>query len=94
MMRLLWTLEAIQDRDEIYDYIEIDSPAAAAALDELFSEKALLLIEHPGLGRPGRIANTRELIAHPNYVLVYESINGAVRILRILHSARQWPPAP
>jgi len=36
MMGLFWTPEAIQDREDIYDYIESDKPAAALALDELF----------------------------------------------------------
>ncbi|WP_083848508.1 type II toxin-antitoxin system RelE/ParE family toxin [Thiorhodovibrio frisius] len=38
-MELFWTPQAIRDRDDIYDYIEADSPAAALALDELFSKK-------------------------------------------------------
>lgn len=33
MMQLFWTPEAIQDRDEIYDYIEATNPVAALALD-------------------------------------------------------------
>ena len=37
-MKLKWTPEAIADRESIYDYIEADNPAAALALDELFSE--------------------------------------------------------
>ena len=28
MMELFWTPEATQDRDEIYEYIEADNPAA------------------------------------------------------------------
>ena len=39
-MRLCWTLEAIDDRRSIYDYIEADNLGAALDLDELFSEKA------------------------------------------------------
>ena len=50
-MKLYWTLEAIADRDAIFDYIEADNPAAALALDELFSEKAERLTDHPKLGR-------------------------------------------
>jgi len=34
-MELYWTLEAIRDREEVYDYIETDNPNAAIALDEL-----------------------------------------------------------
>lgn len=92
MMELFWTPEAIQDRDDIYDYIEADNPAAALALDELFSEKASRLVDHPNLGRLGRVTYTRELVAHQNYVLVYDVAGDQVRVLRVLHAARQWPP--
>lgn len=91
MMQLFWTLEAIQDREDIYDHIEPDNPAAALALDELFSEKAARLIDHPDLGRVGRVANTRELVAHRHYILVYDMTGGQIRVLRVLHVARQWP---
>ncbi|MEO5654623.1 MAG: type II toxin-antitoxin system RelE/ParE family toxin [Nitrosospira sp.] len=89
MTELLWTPEAIQGRDEIYDYIEADNPVAALALDELFSEKASRLVKHPGLGRPGRVAGTRELVAHQNYILVYDLTGELVRVLRVLHAVRQ-----
>jgi plasmid stabilization system protein ParE len=59
MMELQWTPEAIQDREAIYDYTEADNPTAALALDELFAEKAGRLLDHPSLGRPGRVAGTR-----------------------------------
>jgi addiction module RelE/StbE family toxin len=91
MMELFWTPEATQDRDEIYDYIEADNPVTALALDELFSEKASRLVDHPGLGRPGRAAGTRELVAHRNYILIYDLVGDLVRVLRVLHVARQWP---
>ena len=92
-MKLVWTREAIADRDSIYDYIEVGNPAAALALDDLFSEKAKQLIDHPKLGRNGRIAGTREWIAHENYIMVYDLTSDTIRILRVLHAARQWPTA-
>ena len=67
-------------------------PAAALALDELFEEKATLLVDHPRMGRRGREADTRELVAHHNYILVYDVTGDGVRVLRVLHAARQWPP--
>jgi addiction module RelE/StbE family toxin len=66
MMELFWTPEAIKDRDDIYNYIEADNPAVALTLDELLSEKASRLVDHPNLGRPGRLTDTRELVAHQN----------------------------
>ena len=92
MMELFWTQEAIQERNEIYDYIEADNPAAALAIDELMEKKAGRLIDHQEMGRIGRVVGTRELVAHKNYVLVYDVTADLVRVLRVLHVARQWPP--
>lgn len=90
-MRLFWTAEALADRRSIYDYIEADNPSAALALDELFPEKVLRLADHPG-----RAQGTRELVVHQNYLLICDiSPSGdRVRILRVLHAARQWPSRP
>ena len=38
------------------------------------------------------MAATRELVAHRNYILIYDTAGDAVRVLRVLHAARQWPP--
>lgn len=91
IVKLVWTRPAAADRREIRAYIAQDNPSAALALDERFSEMAGRLIDHPQLGRVGRVAGTRELVAHPNYILVYDVIADSVRVLRVLHAARQWP---
>ena len=92
-MRPFWTAEAIDDRRSIYGYIEADNPSAALALDERIFEKAMRLIDHPGLGRIGRVAGTREWVAHPNYIVIYDTVSDQqVRILRVLHAARRCPP--
>lgn len=62
MKELYWTPEAIRDHEAIYDHIEADNPLAALILDALFEEKAAHLIDHPALGRPGRVTGTRELV--------------------------------
>ncbi len=90
-MRLVWTRLANADRQKIREYIAQDNPAAALALDELFSEKTKRLVDHPNLGRPGRVAGTRELVAHQNYILIYDTVDDQVRLLRVLHASRQYP---
>lgn len=92
-MRVIWTPEALQDRADIWDYIELDNPTAAVRMDALFSDSANRLTEHPKLGKPGRIPGTRELIVHESYRLVYEIQNETVWLLVLIHTARQWPPA-
>ena len=44
------------------------------------------------MGRPGRIAGTRELVVTRfSYILPYRVRNESVEILRVFHSARKWP---
>ena len=92
-MKVIWTPEAEQDRDDIWLHIAADNLRAAARLDELFSDAAARLADHPKLGRPGKIPGTRELIPHENYRLVYEIDGETVWVLTLVHTARRWPPA-
>ena len=91
-MIVVWTPEAEQDRIDIWDYIAIDNPRAAAGMDTLFSEAAAKLAAHPKMGKAGNIAGTRELIPHEHYRLVYEVERETIWILALVHTARQWPP--
>ena len=92
-MELRWTPEAIADREAIYEHVEADNPAAALTLDELFAACAARLIDHPVLGRVGRVDGTRELVVHRNYILIYDVVDDVMRVLRVLHAARRWPAA-
>ncbi len=91
-MRVVWTPEAQQDRADVWDYIAVDNPQAAAQMDALFSDMATRLAEHPKLGQPGKISGTRELIPHESYRLVYEIERETIWVLALVHTARQWPP--
>jgi len=71
-VRVVRAPEALQDRIDIRDCIATDNPAAAARMDGLFSDSANRLAEHPKLGRPGKVAGTREIVAHEKYRLVNE----------------------
>lgn len=90
-MKLRWGAEALADRRAIYDFVDNQNPRAALALDGLLARKAGLLLRHPEIGRPGRVAGTRELLAHRSYVIIYNIAGDTVRIVRVLHTARQWP---
>jgi len=82
----------MSERDDIYCYIARDNPAAAARLNALFDHRAESLLDHPQLGRLGRVSGTRELLAHRHYLLIYDVNDTRIRILRVVHTARQWPP--
>jgi addiction module RelE/StbE family toxin len=89
-----WSESAAKDRADIVDYIAIDNPRAALKMDELFREAAVNLGHFPALGHTGKIPGTRELLPHESYRLVYEvsDATDTVRILALVHTARQWPP--
>lgn len=92
-MRVRWRPLAEADRDRILDHIAQDNPVAAIELGDAIDWRVAALPRHPKLCRAGRVRGTRELVVHPNYVLVYRIARDEIQILRVLHSARQWPPA-
>jgi toxin ParE1/3/4 len=91
-MKIVWSLFAISDRGAIFDYIEADSPRAAARIDDQIEAQVDRLIKLPEIGRPGRLAGTRELVIQRTpYIAAYVIEDDIVRVLRVLHGAQQWP---
>ncbi len=91
-MRLAWTERSRDDRRRIYAHIEADSPLAAIRIDERIGVEARRLLTFPQSGRPGRVEDTRELVVgRTPFVLSYRIVGDVVRILRVLHGAREWP---
>lgn len=91
---LEWREAARADLLAIVDYISDDNPDAAQRLKDEIEAKAAKLPEHPKLYRAGRATGTREMVVRSNYVVVYIEDARAVTVLRVLHAAQQWPPAP
>jgi len=46
---------------------------------------------YPDYGRPGRVPGTREIVAHPNYVVIYTIEAGQVVVLNVLHTRQEYP---
>ena len=91
MQTIRWTEEAGSDLVEIIDYIEQRNDSAAQSLLAAIVQSAENLPLMPYLFRPGRVAGTRELVVHPNYIVVYQVGIDTIDILRILHSRQQYP---
>lgn len=51
MAQVIWTEPALQDLDQIADYISLDNPAAAKKLVRRCFEKVENLRQHPELGK-------------------------------------------
>jgi addiction module RelE/StbE family toxin len=90
-MRIIWTKNAVQDRTDIWDYLNAANPQAAVEMDRRFTEAVCRISQNPEIGRHGMIAGTREIIPHASYRLVYQLERDGIWIMAIVHTARAWP---
>ena len=91
-MQVRWTRPAAQDLERIALRIRQNNPAVAPRVARTIYDRCMGLEMFPNRGRNGRIAGTRELIFAPlPYIAVYRVKDDRVEILRIYHSAQNWP---
>ncbi len=94
-MIIRWLDEAIQDLRQVRHYIVEDNPYAAQSIARRVIEAVSLLTEQPGLGRPGRVRHTRELvITGIPFIIPYQVRENTIEILRVFHGAMRWPDKP
>lgn len=86
-----WTDEALIDLAEILTYIEQFNPLAARTLRHTIESGVEQLPRTPLGFREGRVAGTREWVAHPNYIVVYRVGTTAIEVLRVLHARQEYP---
>jgi toxin ParE1/3/4 len=89
-MLVRWTILASDDLSRITRRIRQDNPTAARKVAKTLYDSAMSLETMPDRGRNGRIAGTREFVIAP-FILVYRIKANIVEILRIYHSAQDWP---
>jgi toxin ParE1/3/4 len=89
----IWSPEAIDDLASLRAYIAEDSPAAAQRVVlHILHDVEALLSEHPAMGRPGRVPETRELVIPDTpFVVPYRVQDRTIQVLRVFHTARRWP---
>ena len=91
-MRVRWLRKALGNLDDEATYSAADDGAAAHLVVKRVIEAVWMLAEQPGLGRPGRVPGTRELIvAKTRYIVPYRVRGETVEILRVFHTSRQLP---
>lgn len=91
-MRIRWTSKAL---DNLYAAINIIAPVSSANARQValkIRDSIALLATQPGMGRPGRVEGTRELVI-PGlpFIVPYAELKGEIVILRSMHSSRIWP---
>lgn len=89
-MLIEWRPHARRALEQIYDYIEERSPQAADDMYERIIGAVASLAQIPYVYRRGRVPNTREMVVHPNYIVVYR-VTDCIVILNVLHARRKYP---
>jgi len=91
-MLIWWSTPATQQLAAAHEYIATDDEAAASGITNHIWDSVDILARHPFAGRKGRVAGTRELVIPGTAFLVaYRIEKKEVRILAVLHAAREWP---
>ena len=91
-MQIKWTRKALINLDSAVEYIARDNPLAAQNTAQKIWTASRLLGDHPGIGRPGRVPGTRELVVDGlPFILPYVEKAGTVYILRVMHTSMIWP---
>ena len=92
MRRLSVSGEAKRDLVEIFVYVARDSLNAARRIHSRLQETLKVIASQPEIGRKRDelVPGIRSLVSG-NYVVYYREVEGGVRVLRILHGARDIP---
>jgi len=90
-MLVEWRPEAREALFEILDYIAGKNFYAALQLGDEIEHATSCLPEHPYLYRRGRVPGTREIVVHPNYLIVYRVSLESIQILSVLHTRQEYP---
>ena len=91
-MRVRRLRKALRNLDEEASFIAADDATAARLVVRRVLTAVALLAEQPGMGRPGRVPGTRELLVpKTRYIVPYRVHGETVEVLRVFHTSRRLP---
>ena len=92
-MIIVWSPRAIEHLAHLRSHVARDNPKAATRIATVLLEAVERLAEFPNLGRPGRVAGTRELVVPGTpYVIPYRMRGDRLEVIAVFHGRQKWPP--
>jgi toxin ParE1/3/4 len=89
---IIWLDLAQDDLIGLRAYIAQENHIAAAYIAEKIFNGVNGLIDHPYIGRPGRVTGTRELVINNTpFILPYRVRGNFIEILSVIHDSQDWP---
>ncbi len=90
-MKVVWSPRAIRHLVAIREYIEKDSDASAALIAGRILDAVETLRTQPQMGRPGRLAGTRELVVSGTpFIIPYRVRRERLELLAVFDGRRQY----
>lgn len=85
--------DALQDLQDIWDYVALDNENAADQLEDDFFSAFEKLARQPRMGHTRKDLTERDVRFWPtgSYLIVYRETTGALQIVAVLHGSRDIP---
>jgi plasmid stabilization system protein ParE len=91
-MVIWWSTPATRQLAAAHEYLAAENETAATEIVNHIWDSVDILARHPKAGRAGRVPGTRELvITGTPFIVAYRIAKNEVRVLAVLHAAREWP---
>ena len=91
-MTIVWSPRAIEHLAHLREYITRDNPNAANRIASALLEAVERLAKLPNLGRPGRVAGTRELVVSGTpFIIPYRLRGDRLEIVAVFHARQKRP---
>jgi toxin ParE1/3/4 len=91
MLGLTWRPSARRKLLHFIDYVSDRDEQAATRLLATIEEAVEFARQFPHAYRIGRKPGTREIVAHPNYIVVYAILPDRIRVISVLHARQKYP---
>ncbi|KAB7539479.1 type II toxin-antitoxin system RelE/ParE family toxin [Verminephrobacter eiseniae] len=92
MLPIFWLETADTDLADITQYIGLRDINAAERMWHRLRNCVLPLSEHPYLYRISeRVPGLREIVAHPNYLVLYRVTATRIEVVNVVHTRREFP---
>ena len=91
-MKVVWSPRAIRHLVALRRRIAKDSEQNAALVAERILRAVDILATQPGVGRPGRVPGTRELVVpDTGFIIPYRASRERLDLIAIFHGRQRWP---
>jgi toxin ParE1/3/4 len=91
-VNIVWSPRAIGHLAHLRSYIAHDNPKAANRVATALLDAVERLAELSNLGRPGRVAGTRELVVPGTpYVIPYRVRSDRIEVIAVFYGRQKWP---